>query len=228
MTKNNAFLNFIAVFAATALIGACAGTQTQDTPLPKAETAPQSPTSSQEYAEGAVKKLRPHLGFLDEKQREETLASYRTIYFNFLERHPEQPRAEKIQTLMEMVEETIQTLGAKEVKDKKCVIERDFISAEIMPLLGEIEGLYKRQLSRAQIPSSEISALQEKVKTLDNLDKRIAQLCRPFKDTLRLLNNEARLDAGYVLNGGTAPGKAVPDQDSEVDELLNDGNSSDK
>ncbi len=220
--KNNAFLHF-GVFALTIWIfSGCSGTQTQDTPPPAPQTLP-ADAAVNEYAELAIKKLRPHLSYFEEKEREEITNGYRKIYIRFLERYPEQSKEEKVQTLMEMTDETIQTLDSKDFKDKRCIVERDFLAAEVMPLLAEIEGIYKRQLSHKNIEAKEISGLKEKMKTLDNLDKRIAKLCRPFKDTLRLLNNEARLDAGYVLNGGSSPGKAVPDQDSEVDELLNEG-----
>lgn len=230
MTNNSAFLkNAISLVCASSIawwfLTGCAGTEPQDTPPPKTETMSES-LPLNEYAEAAVKKLGPHLGYFDEKAREEIVSGYRKIYIRFLERYPDQPKEEKVQALMEMTDETINTLNSKDFKDKKCVVDRDFLAAEIMPLLTEIEGMYKRQLSHVPIGTTELSSLKEKVKILDGLDKKIAKLCRPFKDTLRLLNNEARLDAGYVLNGGSAPGRAIPDQDSEVDELLNDESSS--
>ena len=225
MVNNNAFFK-ISLGILIFVIG-CAGTEPQDTPPPPAEQV-KTPINSSEFVERAINKLKPHLKFMGDKGFEETAAKYRKVYADYQSRYPEQPMEEKLQTLGDMVDESIQTLDSKDIKDKKCVIERDFLSAEIMPMLGEIETMYKRHLNKVQLAATEITDLKVKVKTLNEIDSRINKLCKPYKDTLRLLNNEARLDAGYILNGGAAPGKAVPDQDSEVDELLNDSSSSDK
>jgi hypothetical protein len=215
MIKNNAFLK---IFIFIGLAG-CAGTETQETPPQAIPPQVKAPVNSNEYVDRALNKLKPHL-----KGYEDSVAGYRKIYVDFLSRYPDQPFDEKVNALSDMVDETIQTLDSKDVKDRKCVIDRDFLSAEIMPMLTEIEALYRRHLNKAALPATEIADLKVKVKALNDFDGRIAKLCKPYKDTLRLLNNEARLDAGYILNGGSAPGRAIPDQDSEVDELLNEGN----
>lgn len=227
--NNNAFFKPVVgifVIAFLTLIG-CAETEIKDTQPPIQQPEETSKASNDEYVERTIRKLRPHINFVEDKALEETLSGYRKIYSNFLKRSSSQPLNERLAALEDMVDESIQTLNSKDkdVKGKRCVVERDFLSAEIMPLVGEIEGMYKRHLDKVPLATSEISALKINLKTLNEMDLRLQKLCKPYKDTLRLLNNEARLDAGYILNGGSAPGKAIPDQDSEVDELLKDGDS---
>lgn len=221
MTNNNGFLKFACCIGISWLLFGCSGTEVQP-PTPPQTAVEETKNTPDHYANIAIKKLKPHLEFLDEKSLDETANNYRKIYLAFLNRYPEQSMQEKVQSLMEMVDETSQNLDSKDEKGKKCVIERDFISADLMPLLGEIETLYKRHLSKIQLTLPEFEGVREKVKTLNALEPKIAKLCRPFRDTLKLLNNEARLDAGYILDENP---KTSPDT---VEELLNDGTSSDK
>ncbi|OQW48916.1 MAG: hypothetical protein A4S09_13190 [Proteobacteria bacterium SG_bin7] len=227
---NNAFFNLVLGFLCIGFLNllGCADAEIKDTEPPKQRPEEINKDSTEDHVERVIRKLKPHLTFIESAALNETLLQYRKIYSNFLNRNSDQSLNERLSTLDEMVDESIQTLSSKDAQGKKCVIDRDFLSAEMMPLVGEIESMYKRHLNKVHLPANEISGLKLKVKNLNELGSRIQRLCKPYRDTLRLLNDEARLDAAYILNGGSAPGKAVPDQDSEVDDLLNDGNSLDK
>lgn len=231
MMNNNAFFRIglgITIIGYLTLLG-CAETQVKDTEPPKQQSEEIARTSNNEHVERVIRKLKPHLNFVEDTFLEEMISGYRKIYLNVLNHSTDQSLNERLVAIEDMANESIQALDskAKDVKGKKCVVERDFLSAEIMPLVGEIEIMYKRHLNKVPLATNEISDLKIKVKTLNDLDSRLKSLCKPYKDTLRLLNNEARMDANYILNGGSAPGKAVPDQESEVDELIKDGESLD-
>ena len=212
MIRNNINISSLALFL---LICACETTQ-EPALSPIAPTQAQS--TPEQYAELAIKRLEPSLTFLAETDLKITIESYRQIYIKNLKNSPDKPIKDKFQNVIEMVDETAESL--KTTKDKKCVIERDMISADLIPIINEVELISKKHLSGENLQAQELDGLKEKYNRLEKIEKRIILLCQPYRSTLSLLASEAQLDATYVLHGGNSPGKATVPSENEIDELL--------
>lgn len=194
---------------------ACETAQEQAAP-PAVPTQPQG--TPEQYAELAIKRLQPALSFLKEEDLKAVIESYRKVYIKNLISSPERALKDKFQTVIEMVDETSEAI--KTTKDKKCVIERDMISADLVPIIHDIELISKKHLSGEVLLATDLDGLKEKTNQLEKIEKKIILLCQPYRSTLSLLASEAQLDASYVLHGGNSPGKATVPSDNEIDELL--------